>query len=103
MSSPSLSSGFSARVCLSPSFLPYAPLSPPLSRRPTWYSTLWWNAHQDVSELVALMANTSMAAELDGLSESARASAFLKWLRAEDDAAVVDETVDMVLAGESDG
>jgi len=49
------------------------------------------------------MANTSMAAELDGLSESARASAFLKWLRAEDDAAVVDETVDMVLAGESDG
>jgi len=52
---------------------------------------------------VALMANTAMAAELDGLSESARASELVKWLRAEDDAAVVDETADMVLAGESDG
>jgi len=49
------------------------------------------------------MANTAMAAELDGLSESARASELVKWLRAEDDAAVVDETADMVLAGESDG
>jgi len=60
------------------------------------------NFHQDVSELVALMANTSMAAKFDGLTESARASALRRWLRAEDDAAAVDETVDMVLAGESD-
>jgi len=60
------------------------------------------NAQQDVSELVALMANTSMAAEFDGITESTRASALRRWLRAEDEAAAVDETVDMVFAGESD-
>lgn len=60
------------------------------------------NTHQDVPELVALMANTSMAAEFDGLTESTRASALRRWLRAEDDAAAVDEIVDMVWAGESD-
>jgi len=47
-------------------------------------------AHQDVSELVAFTANTSMDAEFDGLTESARTSALRRWLRAEDQAAAVD-------------
>jgi len=60
------------------------------------------NAHQDVSEMVAFMVNTSMDAEFDGLTDSARASALGRWLRAEDHAAAVDETFDMLLAGASD-
>ena len=47
-------------------------------------------AHQDVSELVAFTANTSMDAEFDGLTESARTSALRRWLRAEDQAAAVE-------------
>ena len=57
------------------------------------------NAHQDVSELVAFTANTSMDAEFDGLTESARISALRRWLRAEDLAAAVDVSFDMLLAG----
>lgn len=63
----------------------------------------WRRMPTTVSELVALMASTSMAAEFDGLTESARASALRLWVRASDDAAAVDETVDMLLARESDG
>jgi len=55
------------------------------------------NIYMDVSDLVALMANTSMSEEFTSVTESARASA-VRWLRAEDDAAAVDQTVDMVLA-----
>jgi len=57
------------------------------------------SAHQDVSELVAFTANTSMDAEFDGLTESARISALRRWLRAEDHAAAVDVSFDMLLAG----
>jgi len=63
----------------------------------------WRRMPTTVSELVALMASTSMAAEFDVLTESARASALRLWVRANDDTAAVDETVDMLLAGESDG
>jgi len=56
------------------------------------------NNYVDVSDLVAQMANTSMSEEFTGVTESARASAVRRWLRAEDDAAVVDQTVDMALA-----
>jgi len=56
------------------------------------------NIYMDVSDLVALMANTSMSEEFTSVTESARASAVRRWLRAEDDAAAVDQTVDMVLA-----
>jgi len=44
------------------------------------------------------MASTSTDAEIDGLKQSARPSALRRWLRAEDHAAAVDETVDMRLA-----
>jgi len=59
------------------------------------------SVHQDVSELVALIASTFFAAEFDGHTESANASGLRHWLRTEDDAEAEDETVDIVLAGES--
>jgi len=52
--------------------------------------------------MVAFMVNTSMDADFDGLTESARASALRRWLRAEDHAAAVDETFDMLLTGASE-
>jgi len=46
----------------------------------------------DVSDLVALMANTSMSEEFTGVTESSRSSAVRRWVRAEDDAAAVYQT-----------
>jgi len=57
------------------------------------------NAHQDVSELVAFMTNTSMDAEFDGIIQSARTSALRRWLGAEDHPAAVEVSFDMLLAG----
>jgi len=56
------------------------------------------NNHMDVSDLVTLTADTSKSEELIGVTNSARASAVRGWLRAEDDAAAADQTVDMILA-----
>jgi len=51
---------------------------------------------------VAFIANTPMDLEIDGRTESARTSAFRRRLRADDYAAAVDLSANMLLAGESD-
>jgi len=61
------------------------------------------NDLNDVSFSPASMANTSMDAEFHGLTESASTSALRRWLRAEDNAAAVDVSFDMLSAGQSDG
>jgi len=58
------------------------------------------NAHTDVSDLVALMANTTLSEEFGGMSTADREDAVRRWLAAEDGCGAVDETVDLVLAGE---
>lgn len=54
------------------------------------------NADEDVSDLVALLANTALAEEFDGVTEKARAAAMRQWLRAENDAVALDETVEVI-------
>lgn len=61
------------------------------------------NAHTDVSDVVALLANASLEEEFVGLGDEDRAQAVRRWLTAEDDVGAIDETVDMVLSGEDDG
>lgn len=58
------------------------------------------NAHTDVSETVALMACMTLSKEFAGVSTGDREHAARLWLAAEDDSVAVDETVDMLLAGE---
>ena len=45
--------------------------------------------HTDVSELVSMMANSSLSEESTGVSADDRSSAVRRWLAVEDDAAVV--------------
>lgn len=60
------------------------------------------NAQTDVSEVVALMANSRLGDDFESVSESERAGAVEQWFAAENDVEAVDETVDMAL-GEGEG
>ena len=59
-------------------------------------------AHMDVSHLVAMMANTSLEHESDGLSGQEQVLAVRRWLTAETDVEAIDQTVHMVLTGGDD-
>lgn len=71
-----------------------------------WYRSFdaspFENAHMDVSAVVALMANTSLADELMGVDTPDRVRAAQRWMDAESDVAAIEETMDMVLDGEED-
>lgn len=58
------------------------------------------NVHMDVSDIIALMANTSLADEFDGVSHAGREEAARLWLNAEDDCEAIGATVDMVVLSE---
>lgn len=58
--------------------------------------------HSDVSQIVALLANSSLREDFEWLTPCERADAVEGWLAAEDDHDAVDQTVDMVLAGKDD-
>lgn len=58
--------------------------------------------HTDVSELVALLANTGVGEDFDGVTEEDMERVMEGWLSAEEDVEAIAETVDMVLAGEQD-
>lgn len=60
------------------------------------------NAHTDVSDVEALLANTSLEDEFVGVRDEDRAQAVRRWLAAEDDVGAMDGTVDMVLSWEDD-
>ena len=55
--------------------------------------------HMDVSSLVAMMANTTLEHEFEGVSGPDQAQAMRRWLVAETEVEAMDQTVDMVLAG----
>lgn len=57
----------------------------------------------DVSAIVAMMANASLADEFVGVDAPRRVRAAQQWMDAENDVATIGETVDMVLDGEEDG
>jgi len=59
-------------------------------------------AHMDVSHLVAMMADTSLEHEFDGLSGQEQVLAVRRWLTAETDVEAIDQTVHMVMAGRDD-
>jgi len=60
-------------------------------------------AHMDVSHLVAMMANTSLEHEFDGLSGQEQVVlAVRRWLTAESDVEAIDQTVHMVLTRRDD-
>ena len=59
-------------------------------------------AHMDVSHLVAMIANTSLQHEFDGLSGQEQVLAVRRWLKAETDVEAIDQTVHMVLTGGDD-
>jgi len=59
-------------------------------------------AHMDVSHLVAMMANTSLEHEFDGLSVQEQVLAVRRWLTAETDVEAIDQTSHMVLTGGDD-
>jgi len=59
-------------------------------------------AHMDVSHLVAMLANTSLEHEFDGLSGQEQVLAVRRWLTAETDVEAIDQTVHMVLTGGDD-
>jgi len=59
-------------------------------------------AHMDVSHLVAMMANTSLEHEFDGLSGQEQVLAVRRWLTAEIDVEAIDQTVHIVLTGGDD-
>ena len=59
-------------------------------------------AHMNVSHLVAMMANTSMEQEFDGISGQEQVLAVRHWLTVETDVEPIDLTVHMVLTGEDD-
>lgn len=56
--------------------------------------------HMDVSAVIALMANTSLADEFVGLDAPGRVRAAQRWMDAECDIGTIDETVDVVRGGE---
>ena len=56
----------------------------------------------DVSQLVAMMANTSLEHEFDGLSGQEQVMAVRRWLTAETDVEAIVQTVHMVLTGGDD-
>jgi len=58
--------------------------------------------HMDVSSLVAMMANTTLEHEFEGVSGPDQAQAMRRWPVAETDVEAIDQTVDMVLAGADD-
>lgn len=58
--------------------------------------------HTIVFAVFALMANASLTAEVTGVDATGRASAARRWLAAESDVEAVDETVDVVPAGEDE-
>lgn len=60
------------------------------------------NTHMDVSAVVAMMANASLADEFVGVDAPGRVRAAQRWMDAENDVGAIDETVDMVLDGEDD-
>jgi len=51
----------------------------------------------DVSHVVAMMANTSLEHEFDGLSGQEQVLAVRRWLTAETDVEAIDHTVGTVL------
>lgn len=55
------------------------------------------NVHTDVSEVVALMANSRLWDDFEGVSDNERSVAVEQWFAAEDDVEALDETVDMAL------
>jgi len=59
-------------------------------------------AHMDVSHLVAMIANTSLEHEFDGLRGQEQVLAVRRWLTAETDVEAIDQTVLMVLTGGDD-
>jgi len=59
-------------------------------------------AHMDVSHLVAMMANTYLKHEFDGLSGQEQVLAMRRWLTAETDVEAIDHTVHMFLTGGDD-
>jgi len=59
-------------------------------------------AHMDVSHLVAMMANTSLEHEFDGLSGQEQVLAVRRWLTAETEVEAIDQTFHMVLTGGDD-
>ena len=58
--------------------------------------------HMDVSHLVAMMANTSLEHEFDGLSGQEQVLAVRRWQTAETDVESIDQTVHMVLTRRDD-
>jgi len=56
----------------------------------------------DVSQLVAMMANTSLEHAFDGLSGQEQVLAVRRWLTAVTDVEAIDQTVHMVLTGGGD-
>jgi len=56
----------------------------------------------DVSHVVAMMVNTSLEHEFDGLSGQEQVLAVRRWLTAETDDEAIDHTVDTVLTVEDD-
>jgi len=60
------------------------------------------NDHVDVSSLVAMIANTTLEHEFEGVRGQDQAQAVRRWLVAETDVEAMYQTVDMVLAGADD-
>lgn len=60
------------------------------------------NTRMDVSEVVAFMANASLAEELVSVDAPARARAAQLWLFSQSEADAIDDTVDMGANGEDD-
>jgi len=60
------------------------------------------NEHMDVSSLVAMMANTTLQHEFEGVSGPDQAQAMRRWLVAETDVEAIYQTVEMVLVGADD-
>jgi len=56
-------------------------------------------AYMNVSNQVAMIANTSLEHEFDGLSGQEQVLAVRSWLTAKTDVEAIDQTVHMVLTG----
>jgi len=73
-----------------------------LRRQPDDFQPVADNKNLDVSSLVAMMANTTLEHEFEGVSGPDQAQAMRRWLVAETDVEAIDQMVDMVLAGADD-